>query len=191
MAKTLKIADLSKDFGLKTKDVVEIFRAMGIEKNSGGSVSDTEFECFVERVTSAHQIKNIDAYLDGEVSITAPKPEKKPTPAKQRLRRLMSPSPSPKRRALPRRKREITALPRVSREITVHLRDSREIIALPRVSRGITVHLRASRGTTARLRASREITVTDKAEGITEAIRVRTNILPLRPQIHLLSAARI
>ena len=99
MAKTLKIADLSKDFGLKTKDVVEIFRAMGIEKNSGGSVSDTEFECFVERVTSAHQIKNIDAYLDGEVSITAPKPEKKPTPAKAEAPKADEPKPEPKKPA--------------------------------------------------------------------------------------------
>ena len=101
MAKTLKIADLSKDFGLKTKDVVEIFRAMGIEKNSGGSVSDTEFECFVERVTSAHQIKNIDAYLDGEVSITAPKPEKKPTPAKAEAPKADEPKPEPKKESAP------------------------------------------------------------------------------------------
>ena len=81
MAKNMKITDLSKDFSVKSKDVVDTFREMGVEKNSGGSVSDVEFECFMQHITSKHQISDIDAYIDGKVTIHSVQPkEDKPAP---------------------------------------------------------------------------------------------------------------
>ena len=81
MAKMIKISELSRDFAMKSKDVIEEFKSLNIEKNSGASVSDTEFECFMQRITSSHQIASIDDYLEGKVKITADKPKaEKPAP---------------------------------------------------------------------------------------------------------------
>ena len=71
MASKLKVSDLSKDFNLKSKDVVENFRAVGIDKASSSvAVSDEDFEIFMQRMTLTHQIKDIDAYSDGKVTVT-------------------------------------------------------------------------------------------------------------------------
>ena len=81
MAKVLKIADVSKDFAMKSKDVIEEFKALNIEKNSSGSVSDIEFEVFMQRMTATHQISDLEAYIDGRVTLNVAK-EKKAAPAK-------------------------------------------------------------------------------------------------------------
>jgi len=105
MAKVLKITEVSKDFGMKSKEVIDSFKAIGIDKNAGGSVSDTEFEAFMQHMTLGHQIGNIDAYLDGVVTITAakpktePKPEVKPEPKAE-------PKPEPKPEVKPEPKAE-------------------------------------------------------------------------------------
>ena len=80
MAKVIKITELSRDFGMKSKDLIDSFKAVNIEKNSGGSVTDVEFEVIMQHLTSTHQIKNIDDYMDGKVTITAAKKEKKSAP---------------------------------------------------------------------------------------------------------------
>ena len=62
----MKISDISKDFNLKSKDVVDVFKEAGIEKkNSGAAVDEEEFEIFFSLITKSHQIKNIDAYTGG------------------------------------------------------------------------------------------------------------------------------
>ena len=76
MAKVMKISEMSKDFAMKSKDVIEAFKAINIDKNTGASVTDGEFECFMQHITSAHQIRNIDDYLEGKIKITADKPKK-------------------------------------------------------------------------------------------------------------------
>ena len=40
----IKITQLSKDFNLKSKDVTDTFKDLGIDKKSGGSVNEEEFE---------------------------------------------------------------------------------------------------------------------------------------------------
>lgn len=80
MAKITKISEMSKDFSMKSKEVVETFKTLSIEKNTGASVSDSDFEVFMQHMTSSNQIKSLDDYLDGKVSITAPKEEKKSAP---------------------------------------------------------------------------------------------------------------
>ena len=74
----VKITQLSKDFDMKSKDVLDTLKSFGIEKKSGGSVDSDEFELFMHKLTSAHQIKDIDSYRDGRVKISAPKAEKAP-----------------------------------------------------------------------------------------------------------------
>ena len=81
----IKITQISKDFNIKSKDVLDTFKEAGIDKRSGSSADQDEFEIFLNHLTSTHQIKDIDAYRSGKSKITtasevkekAPKAEKK------------------------------------------------------------------------------------------------------------------
>ena len=84
-----KITQISKDFNIKSKDVLDTFKDLGIEKKSGGSVDADEFELFFQTMTKKHQIKDLEAYRSGKATIkvveekkeTAPKAEEKPAAA--------------------------------------------------------------------------------------------------------------
>ncbi|MBQ7363827.1 MAG: translation initiation factor IF-2 [Clostridia bacterium] len=76
----MKISELSRDFAMKTKDIIESFKGLNIEKNSGASVTDVEFELFMQHLTKTHQIHNLEEYREGKITITAPKPERKAKP---------------------------------------------------------------------------------------------------------------
>jgi len=81
MAKNMKISELSKVFGMKTKDVVEEFKTISIDKSSSGaSVSDEEFEVFMQHMTTSHQIKDLDAYCEGKTSIHSEESKAKAEP---------------------------------------------------------------------------------------------------------------
>ena len=82
MAKVMKITELSRDFAMKSKDMIDSFKAVNIEKNSGGSVSDGEFEIIMQYLTLKHQIHNLEEYREGRITITAPKAVKKEAPAR-------------------------------------------------------------------------------------------------------------
>ncbi len=75
----IKITQISKDFNIKSKDVLDAFRDIGMDKKSGGSADADEFEIFLNHMTVTHQIKDLDAYRDGRVriSISQEKPAKK------------------------------------------------------------------------------------------------------------------
>ena len=81
----IKITQISKDFNIKSKDVLDTFKEAGIDKRSGSSADQDEFEIFLNHLTSTHQIKDLDAYRSGKSKITtasevkekAPKAEKK------------------------------------------------------------------------------------------------------------------
>ena len=86
MAKGIKISDLSKDFAMKSKDVIEEFKTVNIEKTTGGTVSDDEFAVFMQRITLSHQISDLDAYRSGKITIktaSEAKSEKKDTSKKE------------------------------------------------------------------------------------------------------------
>ena len=73
----IKITQISKDFDIKSKDVIDIFGELGVEKKSGGSADKDEFELFLSRITEKHQIKDIDAYRDGRSKIKSSVEKKK------------------------------------------------------------------------------------------------------------------
>ncbi len=105
MAKaTIKISDMSRDFGMKAKDVIEGFKSINIEKNSGASVSDVEFEAFMQHMTFNHQIHDLAAYEAGKITITAPTPKKaEPKPApKPQVKAEPKPEPKPEVKAEPK-----------------------------------------------------------------------------------------
>ncbi len=76
-SKIIKIQQLSLDFALKSKDVTDAFKELGLDKKTGSSVDGEEFELFMSHMTKKHQIKNIDAYLGGETQISSPETKKK------------------------------------------------------------------------------------------------------------------
>ncbi len=67
--KPIKLAQLTKDFAMKTKDVIDVFHDLGIEKKTGASVDEGEIEIFLLRVTATHQIENMDDYVEGKAKI--------------------------------------------------------------------------------------------------------------------------
>ena len=77
MAKGIKISDLSKDFAMKSKDVIETFKTAKIEKTTSGTVSDEEFAVFMQHLTLNHQISDLEAYRSGKVTIKIAGKEKK------------------------------------------------------------------------------------------------------------------
>ena len=82
MAQTqLKITQISKDFNLKSKEVTDGFKSIGIDKKSGASAEGDEFELFMEHLMSTHQIKDLESYLGGKNKITTVKEKKAETPA--------------------------------------------------------------------------------------------------------------
>ena len=48
----MKISALAKDFNLKSKDVIDIFAALGVEKKTSGTVDSDEFSAFLEHITT-------------------------------------------------------------------------------------------------------------------------------------------
>ena len=73
----ITLNQITKDFNLKSKDVIDVFKGFGVEKKSGATVDKVDFELFFEAITAKNQIKNVEAYVNGAVTITVPREEKK------------------------------------------------------------------------------------------------------------------
>ena len=63
---------------MKSKDVLDAFKEMGMEKKSGANADDVEFALFFQKVTKANQIENLDEYVKGTATIRAEKPAEEP-----------------------------------------------------------------------------------------------------------------
>ena len=92
----VKITQISKDFNIKSKEVLDIFKDLGIEKKSGASAEADEFELFIQRLTTKHQIKDLDAYRSGKSKIRIPASEK-PQPKQE-----AKPAPKPEEKIAPK-----------------------------------------------------------------------------------------
>ena len=76
--KQIKINTLAKDFNMKTKDVIDILAAAGIDKKTSGTIDTDEFAVFMSHATTTNQITNMSDYLAGKAEIpkeAAKKPE--------------------------------------------------------------------------------------------------------------------
>ncbi len=117
----IKITQISKDFDIKSKDVLDTFKSLGIEKKSGGSADKDDFELFLAHLTSTHQIKDIDAYRDGRTKIKSSiekkeKPKAAPAPeapkAEQKPAPKVEQKPAPKAEQKPAPKTEQRPAPK-------------------------------------------------------------------------------
>ena len=75
---THKISQISKDFNMKTKDVLDLLKECGLDKKSGGVLESEELDRFLARLTEANQLENLEEYLSGEARIILAK--EKPAP---------------------------------------------------------------------------------------------------------------
>ncbi len=76
-----KINQVAKDLGKKSKDIVEILTESGFEvKNTQKVLEAKEFDVLFDKLTRAHQITEIENYLDGITYIPS-KPKKEAAPA--------------------------------------------------------------------------------------------------------------
>ena len=118
----IKITQISKDFNIKSKEILDTFKEIGIEKKSGGSADKDEFELFLAHLTSKNQIKDIDAYRDGRTKISVVAEEKKEKPAKK-----AEPKPELKVEAKP----EVKAEPKVEAKPETKPEPKAEVKAAP------------------------------------------------------------
>ncbi len=113
MAKGIKISDMSKDFAMKSKEVIEEFKAVNIEKTTSGTVSDEEFAVFMQHITSSHQISDLEAYRSGRTTIStakaAPKKEEKKS---DKAEAKSAPKQEAKPEAKPEPKSEVKSEPK-------------------------------------------------------------------------------
>ena len=93
---SIKITQLSKDFTLKSKEVLDVLKEIGLDKKTGGSVDTEEFELFMSHLTKTRQLKRIDEYVSGAIKI-AVKSEgtSKTEPVKEEKKAEEAPSPAP------------------------------------------------------------------------------------------------
>ena len=72
----IKLAQISKDFNLKIKELTDIFKEIGFDKKSGAVVENEEFEIFLAHMTIKNQIRDIEAYRSGKNTISVVKEKK-------------------------------------------------------------------------------------------------------------------
>ncbi len=92
-----KIANIAKDFGIKTKDIVALLKEHGIERNVGGSIEGVEYDLFLEVLMLANQIENLEDYMSGKATLKSDLP--KPEPAKAAPKKQEAPAPAPQKPA--------------------------------------------------------------------------------------------
>lgn len=86
----VKVNQLAKDLGLKTKDLTDVFAEAGIEVKTQKALEPFELDLLLEKLTRANQVENIEDYIDGVTYIPSTKPaakkpsaEEKPAPAEK------------------------------------------------------------------------------------------------------------
>ena len=75
-----KIITMSKDFGLKSKDLVAVLDKHGrTGRTHMATLTPEEFDIILNDISLANQVERIDSYIYGETMIPRkiPKPEKK------------------------------------------------------------------------------------------------------------------
>ena len=68
-----KVNQLSKDMGIKSKEVIDILSEKGLDVKTQKVLEPEEFDIFMESITKANQIENIDEYIDGVTHIPSKK----------------------------------------------------------------------------------------------------------------------
>ena len=76
MAQNFKVNQLSKDLGIKTKDITDLLTAHGVAAKSQTALEADEFGLLLHLLTKENQAVGIEDYIDGIAYIPSPKKEK-------------------------------------------------------------------------------------------------------------------
>ena len=68
-----RVGQLAKDFGVKSKEILEIIGKEGESKATNITLSPDEFSYLLLRLTEDKQIDSIDDYIDGKIVILSAK----------------------------------------------------------------------------------------------------------------------
>ncbi len=72
-----KISVLAKELEIKNKELLDFISSVGITgKTQSGSLNEQEFNLVMNVITAAHQVENIDDYMNGNVIVDRPEPVK-------------------------------------------------------------------------------------------------------------------
>ncbi len=104
----VKVTQISKDFAMKSKDVLDLLKEIGLDKKSGASVEADEYELFVHFATFKNQIKDIDSYIDGKTKISVveenkPEAEANKKEPKAEIKAEVKPAPKAEVKEEPKR----------------------------------------------------------------------------------------
>ena len=106
-ATQVKVNQLAKDLGLKTKEVTDFFAEAGIEIKTQKALEPFELDLFLERMTRSNQIDNIEDYIDGVTYIPSLRPteekaeEKKPQDEDKTAKPAAKPAEKPAEKPVP------------------------------------------------------------------------------------------
>ena len=78
-----RINQIAKDLNIKSKEILEVFADKGGDKTHMAVLEPDEFEFLMMKLTEKKQIKNIDDYLSGKVTVEEQKVKKEPKEAKE------------------------------------------------------------------------------------------------------------
>ena len=92
----LKVNQISKDLGIKSKDLADILAREGIEYKTQKVLEPVEFAILFDKLTKENQIKGIEDYLDGVTYI----------PSKKKAEEAVSEKAEPKKEDAPSEKAE-------------------------------------------------------------------------------------
>ena len=65
ITQNFKVNQLSKDLGLKSKDIMDVLAAHGVQAKTQSSLEADEFGILLNVLTKENQIKGIEDYIDG------------------------------------------------------------------------------------------------------------------------------
>ena len=94
---TVKISEITKDFGMKSKDILAVLAECGINKKTGATLELAEADALLNKLTLANQIENLDDYLDGRATIKSDRPRPAPAaePAKEEAKEVKAEEKKP------------------------------------------------------------------------------------------------
>ena len=120
LTQNFKVNQLSKDLGIKSKEIMELLSSHGVQaKTTQSALEPDEFGLLLDKLTKKNQINGIDDYIDGITYIpSAKKEEKKPEPKKEEKAEVKAetkpetkPAPAPEKKA-EEKKPEVKAEPK-------------------------------------------------------------------------------
>ena len=124
----MKITQIAKDMNIKSKEVTDFLKSIALDKKAGDQLDADEWSLFLDRLTKANQIENIDDYLDGKATLRVDRPapvkkESAPPKAEEKKQESAPKAATPEKKDAPAKeekkpqKSEVKPAPKVEEKI--------------------------------------------------------------------------